>query len=315
VARALPAQVTESLGSGIGEHPQHLSQHIDRQPAFPGHLAALGHQVSLAVVTDDVSEPSGERLPARMRPWHPPRPLRPGRLDLLFTPGTRLEVGSSEAIPGVGGTVTVEVGQIGTLRMPSGALIACDPGYLYEPPGERVVETHAYRQSHQPFTATVPPGEYPVMLSEFRWLAGSGPRVVAAKVWVRDGRVASWEMALRPGEDPRTLSDNGFFGFGVDEGVGCFYDAAAAPALAPLTEGLVLGYEMTAEVTDEKSGANLIAFSSGWGDGTYPIWIGRTAAGDIACFIADMLLFDMLAQLSFASVLQSRFSGAWLRCR
>lgn len=115
--------------------------------AFPGHLAALECEVSPTVDLDDVSDPTGEGLPAGMRPWHPPRPLRPGRLDLLFTPGTRLEVGSSEAIPGVGGTVTVEVGQIGTLRMPSGALIACDPGYLYEPPGERVVETYEYRQA------------------------------------------------------------------------------------------------------------------------------------------------------------------------
>lgn len=243
-----------------------------------------------ALTLEDKADPSGEGLPAGMRSWHPPWPLQPSRLDLLFTPGTRLEVGSSEAIPGVGGTVTVAVGQIGTLRMPSGALIACDPGYLYEPPG--VVVTYAYRQSHQPFAATGPPGDYPVMLSEFRWLVGSWPRVAAAKVWVRDGRVTSWEMALRPGEDPRTLSDDGFFGFGVDGGTGCFYDAAAAPALAPLVEGFVLGYEMTAEMTDEKSGANLIAFESGWGDGAYPLWIGRTAAGDIACFIADMLLFD-----------------------
>jgi len=225
-----------------------------------------------------------------MRPWHPPRPLQPGPLDLLFSPGTRLEVSSSEAIPGVGGIVTVQVSQIGMLRMPSGALIACDPGYLYEPPG--LVETYAYQQSHQPFSATAAPGEYPVMLSAFRWLAGSGPIEAAVKAWVGDGQVTSWEMALRPGEDLRTLPDDGFFGFGVDSGTGCFYDASAAPALAPLAEGFVLGHETTAEITDQESGANLIAFHSGWGDGSYPVWIGRTAAGDIACFIADMLPFD-----------------------
>lgn len=44
------------------------------------------------------------------------------------------------AVPGFGGTVTIEVSQIGTLRMPSGALIACYPGYLHEHPG-KVVQT------------------------------------------------------------------------------------------------------------------------------------------------------------------------------
>lgn len=261
--------------------------------AFRGHLAALGHEISAATVFQDVSDPGGEGLPGGTAPWHPPWPRQPGPLDLLFRPGARLEVGlnGARAVPGFGGTVTVEVSQIGTLRMPSGALIACDPGYLREQPAE-VVQTYDYRQSHHPFTETVPPGEYPVMLSRFRWLVGNGPRVAAAKVWVGDGRVASWEMALRPGEDPRTLRDNEYFGFGVDWGTGCFYDASSAAALAPLTGEFVLGGEMAAELTDEKSGANLIAFESGWGDGSYPVWIGRTAAGDIACFIADVAVFD-----------------------
>ncbi|WP_431903084.1 DUF4241 domain-containing protein [Amycolatopsis thermoflava] len=29
---------------------------------------------------------------------------------------------------------------------------------------------------------------------------------------------------------------------------------------------------------------------SGWGDGSYPTWIGRTAGGAIACFVADFLV-------------------------
>lgn len=262
--------------------------------AFPGHLAALGHEMSPVLTLEDHTDPTAGGLPAGMRPWHPPRPLQPGPLDLLFTQGTRLEVASSEAIPGVGGTVTVHVSQIGTLHMPSGALIACDPTYLRDPPGERLVETYAYQQSHQPSTATVPPGKYPVMLSEFRWVSGTGPIEAAAKVVVSDGQIASWEMALRPGEDLRTLPDDGFFGFGVDGGTGCFYDAAAATALTPRIEGSALGYERTAEITDQESGANLLAFHSGWGDGSYPVWIGRNAAGEVACFIADMLTYDIM---------------------
>jgi Protein of unknown function (DUF4241) len=268
--------------------------------AFPEHLAVLGHQLSPGVRLEDVSEPEATGLPPAQWPWHPPRPLQPAHLDLLFRPGTRLEVGSSEAIPGVGGMVAVEVAQFGPLRLPSGALIACDPTYLrpVEPDAtEWVTKSYSYQQSRHPFTATVPPGEYPVVLSRFRWLSGSGPTVAAVKVWVGDGPIDSWEMALRAGQDPRTLPDGGFFGFGVDAGAGCFFDAAAPSALARRTTEFVLGYEESRELTDDASGANLIAFSSGWGDGSYPVWIGRTAAGAIACFVADLLTFDIMTPI------------------
>jgi hypothetical protein len=258
--------------------------------AFPGHLAALGHEVSPAVVIDDVSDPSGEGLPAGLWPWHPPRPLQPAHLDLLFSAGTRLVVGPREPIPGVGGTVIVEVQTAGTLRMPSGGLIACDPTCIDV--SEQVMPD-TYRESHQPFTAAVAPGEYPVLLSLFRWVDDApGPREAAAKVAIRDEPVASWEMGLRPGEDLRILGDERFFGFGVDAGTACFFDAIAAPGMARLTQKFALGYATTAELSDPESGANLIAFHSGWGDGSYPTWISRTASGEVACFIADMHLFD-----------------------
>lgn len=92
-------------------------------------------------------------------------------------------------------------------------------------------------------------------------------------------------MTLRAGEDPRTLPDGGFFGFGIDAG--------AASALLRQTTEFVLGYERSRDLSDAASGANLIAFHSGWGDGSYLVWIGRTAVGDIACFVADMLTYDI----------------------
>jgi hypothetical protein len=36
----------------------------------------------------------------------------------------------------------------------------------------------------------------------------------------------------------------------------------------------------------------MVVWSSGWGDGCYPTWIGYDADGAVACFIADMLLFS-----------------------
>ncbi len=35
----------------------------------------------------------------------------------------------------------------------------------------------------------------------------------------------------------------------------------------------------------------MAAWNSGWGDGSYPTWIGRDAGGEVTRFVADMLLF------------------------
>jgi Protein of unknown function (DUF4241) len=126
-------------------------------------------------------------------------------------------------------------------------------------------------------------------------------RVAAANLVVRQEPVVSWELALRPGEGPRLLGEGEFFSFGVDAGMAAFLDAAVLSAMVGLGTGgawetLVERYledlhgQQPAEVIDPASGANLIAFESGWGDGAYPTWIGRTAAGEVACFVADMLV-------------------------
>jgi len=197
----------------------------------------------------------------------------------MFRPGARY------AVPDVGEAV-IEVRPAGRLRLPSGQLIAADPGWL-----DGGVE---------PFTATVAPGTYRVDLAVAR-LPGQPPdiRVAAARLTVSGADVTGWELALRPGQDPRTLGDEAFFGFDVDSGMACFADAAAVAALAQIItahpDALSRSDPAAAvEITGPGSGANLIAFASGWGDGSYPTWIGRGPGGTIACVIADMLVLHNL---------------------
>jgi hypothetical protein len=41
-------------------------------------------------------------------------------------------------------------------------------------------------------------------------------------------------------------------------------------------------------VVEPASGLNVVIFNCGMGDGYYPTWVGRTAAGELACFVADL---------------------------
>jgi hypothetical protein len=79
-------------------------------------------------------------------------------------------------------------------------------------------------------------------------------------------------------------------------------DASAVPAMSRFTvmgspEDFKLFRELreravTNVVVDRGLGLNAVLFNCGMGDGDYPTWIGRTAAGDPACFIADLELLS-----------------------
>jgi predicted esterase YcpF (UPF0227 family) len=42
-----------------------------------------------------------------------------------------------------------------------------------------------------------------------------------------------------------------------------------------------------AAVVDEMTGANVYVVGSGWGDGVYATYVGRTADGGISSFVTD----------------------------
>jgi hypothetical protein len=211
--------------------------------------------------------------------WGPPVPLRPRHLDEMFTPGARFTPPDHATGP----YVVERVVDAGPLRLPTGRIVACDPGWAT--PGE-------------PFTVAVPPGGYPTQIATAGYpgeYEGEPPHiewVTGARVLISAEPTVAWEPALRPGEDARMLREGEFYGFGVDSGMGCFVDAAAAGALAGANvaipdDGRAGGVVV---LDDPESGGNLIAYQSGWGDGCYPVWIGRDAGGEVTCLVADMLV-------------------------
>lgn len=197
-------------------------------------------------------------------------------LEPLFEPGTEFELT-------VGGRANVAVRDVGLLNLPSGKVIAVDPSWL---PSWQRLGIAAY-------TVSVRPGRYPVSLSVMR--SHGADLVAAARLSLTSSPVTAWELALRPGEDPGSLRPGEFFGVGVDVGSAGFLDAVALQYMAEQEEhnGGQLGTpgaQSSVERTDPATGANYIVFSTGYGDGHYPVWIGRDAAGAVACFVMDMLI-------------------------
>lgn len=201
--------------------------------------------------------------------------------DRLLTPGARFTDESGEHV--------IEVHPAGEIVLPTGRVAGCDP--LTCPESE-------------PYTVSVEPGRYPARawVSSIRGEdGGTDRRVAALELVVRDEPVARWEPALVGDQDPAELGQDDFFGYGVDAGTGTLADPVALAVLESWdydqVEEVFLAEDpdavpgpvpgLVSAVTDEATGANVLTVWSGWGDGCYGTWVGRTADDRIASFVTD----------------------------
>ena len=168
---------------------------------------------------------------------------------------------------------TIEVHSIGSLVCPTGRIVAADPLVFPESPA---------------FNRSVPPGQYPVLLSVARF--ANDARVAFAMLRFAEQWPDRWELAVVPGAD----GSAGDLGYPVDAGLGCFMDADAQTALLARLEASpdlnyyddVLGDELdahsdpkgtwqwTMHQPDPRKPSTLAVFSSGFGDGAYPTYWG-----------------------------------------
>ncbi|WP_199552192.1 DUF4241 domain-containing protein [Streptomyces sp. N35] len=215
-------------------------------------LAQAGHEPATTVVLSDVPVAEGSG------------PLRATGIERLFRPG---------ACDAPEGPAVVEHVDAGLLRITSGQLAVSDPGWLGDPR-----------------TVAVPPGEFPVTLSLLRTTRGA--TVAAARVTFLDTPPHEWDMLLRPDEDLGLLGEGQFYGVGVDTGTAAFLDATRTVSEDQLDEDVFIPLDgrFTVELPGTGPEPNLIAFRAGQGDGSYPVWLGRTEDGQVGCVVVDFQL-------------------------
>jgi len=172
-------------------------------------------------------------------------------------------------------------------------------------PSGRLVASDAMIVDARPFTTEFQPGRHPVTLLEAAFESGDR-RVAAAMVRVGAGEPSRWELALVDGQDPAALGPDEFFGYGVDSGTGSFMSPEAVEVLADearyeaysdaVFDGMFPApdvYERVVAVdVDPASGANVVAIASGFGDGSYPTWVGFDADGRPVAFLTDFGILD-----------------------
>jgi len=197
----------------------------------------------------------------------------------------------------------------GLLRITSGRVVACDPLVS--------LQTDA-------FTQTIPPGAYPV------FLATHDGDVTHALLRVGEARPVRWAQALLPGEVERPgrlfrYSVDSGTGSYVDADSArtvrerddairrwCVADTSkhvdhadaeawyAQMAVCEARFGPDLYQQLRAAgyargrwangCVDAATGANLIVFTSGAGDGAYPVFIGYAADGAVVALVTDFEL-------------------------
>lgn len=177
---------------------------------------------------------------------------------------------------------------LGNLHLATGRIVANDPLCLYE---------------LAPFEQQVPPGDYPVMVYVLH--IQTDQRVAFAEVRFSNAVPVKFEPALLAGEDISKLGEDSFYGYGVDSGTGGFMDEQTCRQieqqnseednvlLSMLDDALDETYVHTyavANVCLPGTRDNVVAFSSGYGDGAYPSFWGLDKAGNRCCLITDFCI-------------------------
>ena len=196
------------------------------------------------------------------------------------------------------GEMAVDTLEIGDVSLPTGEILACDP--LVE-----LGEAKAYIQK-------APAGKYPVRIAVVP-SEDYGDRYACVKVEFSKNTPVVYELAVTGEEEKMDeASEDEYYGFGVDAGMGCVadkksqdeyikywnkleeygeadnpYDDIFEELLAESAQKFPK-YQRTggdwANWTIPDTDLNIPVFASGWGDGYYPCYFGYDEKGELCGF-------------------------------
>ena len=201
----------------------------------------------------------------------------------------RLSYLDGDRITSWAGSITLKHFDVGTISLPTGSIHALDP--------------LVFLDTRETFEITVAPGTYPVRLSIAQ--LPDDQRVAFAMILFSEHEASDWQMALLPGQDESVLGEDEVFGYPVDSGTGCFMDEAGADLLRyeferddtyfeRLTDEMDKTYVPTWSYLNKRlpDNCNLVAFSSGLGDGLYASYFGFAETSAPVCLVTDFGLAD-----------------------
>jgi hypothetical protein len=191
---------------------------------------------------------------------------------------------------------------LGDLVIISGEVVACDPLVFPET---------------KPLITNIFPKNYPVILSlashsleVFSQNNPSYKTVICAMIRFKEREAIRWELIANSHNEMTISKENQYYGYPVDSGIGCFMDTQAAKIIIDSSYNSDT-YEETIScqldnlldinnkefmfanlLLDENSGLNVIAFSSGFGDGIYPTYLGFDNEGKIVNMVTQFASID-----------------------
>ncbi len=182
-------------------------------------------------------------------------------------------------------TLPVAMQHLGEVHLGSGSLSVRDP-FVVQP------------EVSAPIVTGLTPGTYPVYaavaeVGDEHW------RNAAAVLVLGSGTVTSWSLAMDDGG-----TDVGTpVGYPVDTGTGCFIDSDLVQDLdhaLSQDDGRLedpVSMAMMTQDSDHRRFAGVVSldgaesdlavFTSGWGDGRYPTWVGRASDGSASVVVTD----------------------------
>ncbi len=189
-------------------------------------------------------------------------------------------------------TLDFTVKNLGRLKIKHGRIIACDPAEGHDD------------VSIKPLNAQFPKGKYLCEVSVACIDDSVEEYVGFARIRFSNELPVRWELVVREGENVEKRSKNADFGYPVESGTGCFMDISAQKEYKVSVKKDDNYWEQIEDEMaerDEKAcgsiiwsldEANMAVFPSGYGDGTYPSYIGYDDEGKICRLVTDFLVMD-----------------------